>query len=138
VRDAQVVEGEAKDRVRAALGARDRVMLRCDPDDLADRRLVGPRSPQDRRLAGDRINRVVVEVLVGDEHEVRSNTFDRRIAELDPVRGHRRWISEGVDEDAFLPREQKRRVSVPANVHQAASSTGSMPVGAAGGTVAAS
>jgi hypothetical protein len=138
VRDAQAVEGEAKDRVRAALRARHGVVLGRDPHDLADRRLVRARSPQHRWLAADRVDRVVIEMLVGHEHDVRVDAFDRRIAKFDPAAGHRGWIAERVDEDGLLPREQERGLSVPANVHQAASSTGSMPVGAAGGMVAAS
>jgi hypothetical protein len=68
VRKPQPVEGEAKDRVRTALGAGDLVVLGGDGDHLADRRLEGPRGrTQDHRRAADDLDRVVVDVLVRHE-----------------------------------------------------------------------
>ena len=95
-------------------------------------------SPQHRRLAADRVGRVVVDVLVGDEHQVGHDTLDRRVAELDSARGQRRWVAERIDEDGLLAREQERGLPVPPNADQAASSTGSTPVGAPAGVVAGS
>jgi hypothetical protein len=60
----------------------------------------------------------VIEVLVGDEQEVGADTVDRRVLELDPARGHRRGVAEGVDEDSRLRCAQaKRRLAVPVNLH---------------------
>ncbi len=61
VRDAHPSEGEDEERVRPALRAGDLVVLGRDADDLADRRLVGPRQrPEHHRVAADRADAVVV------------------------------------------------------------------------------
>ena len=71
MRDAHPAEGEDEERVRPALRPGDLVVLGRDADDLADRRLVGARQrPEHHRIAADRADAVVVEVLVG--HEQRS------------------------------------------------------------------
>src|SRR2546423_1470358 len=62
------VELEDEDRVGPALGAGDRIVLRCHPHHLAHRGLVGAgHRAYHRRVAADGLDAVVVHVLVGDE-----------------------------------------------------------------------
>ena len=71
VAHAQPVELEHEDRVRPARGARLLVVLGGDRRDLAERRLErARRRAQDRRIAADRLDAVVVDVLVGDQQQL--------------------------------------------------------------------
>ena len=99
--DAKAVEGEAEDRVRPALGAGDGVVLGGDSDDLAGRRVerAGGRADRDR-VAADGLDAVVVAVLVRDQQQVGLEPLDRRVVEVDAVRGRGRHVAERVDRDA--------------------------------------
>jgi hypothetical protein len=123
VADAQAVEREAEEHVRAARRAGHVVVLGGRCDDRAERRLVraGGRA-HDRRRPSDGLDRVVVEVLVRDEQEVGGHLRDGRVAEDEPpcrerLLGHR----EGVDHDRLLAGEQERRLAEPADAHRAGS-----------------
>ncbi len=71
VADPHAVEVEDEDRVRSALGPGRVVVLGGDGEHLADRGLEPARGrAQDGRGAADRLDAVVVEVLVGDEQQV--------------------------------------------------------------------
>ena len=75
VRHAPAAEREGEQRVGAALGAGGVVVLGGDGEHLADRRLQAPGGRAQRhRVAGDRADAVVVEVLVGDEQRGRPRT----------------------------------------------------------------
>ena len=69
-------------------GAGDVVVVGGDRHDLSDRRVERPRGRADRgrRVGGD-LGRVVVRVLVRDEHEIGAHRGDRGIAELEPAAG---------------------------------------------------
>ncbi len=115
----QPVELEHEDRVRPALGARRLVVLGGDRDDLADRRLqrAGGRA-QDRGVAADRLDAVVVHVLVGHEQQIGLDALDRRVVELHPAaRGHADMSPNGSMTTVCSARQAKRRLAIPLNLH---------------------
>jgi len=58
----------------------------------------------------------VVEVLVGDEHEVGVDAGDRRVVELHPARAERgAHVAERIDEHRLLARHEEGRLPVPAH-----------------------
>jgi hypothetical protein len=75
-----------KIRVVAPLRAGGLVVLGRHGDDVADRRVQrsGGRA-EDLGRAADRLEPVVVGVLVGDQDEVGVDTLDRGVIELDPA-----------------------------------------------------
>ncbi len=108
VTDAQAVELEYEDRVRPPFGAGRLVVLGGDRDDLPDRRLQPARGrAQNLRVAADRLDAVVIDVLMGHQQQIRLDAVDRRIVELHPAaRRHRRHVSERVDRHRRLRRAQ--------------------------------
>ena len=83
VADPDAVEVEGEDRVRSALGPGRGVVFGGDGEHLADRGLeTARRRAQDDRRAADRLDAVVIEMLVGDEQEVGIDAGDRRVVEL--------------------------------------------------------
>jgi hypothetical protein len=115
VAEAEAADREAHDQVRAAGRPGDVVVLRSNRDDLADRRLVGPGRADHDGVAADRLDAVVVEMLVRDEQQVGAHVFDRRVAELDSAAGHRAHVAEGVDEHRLLAFDQEGGLPVPAD-----------------------
>ena len=99
------------------------VVLGRDRRHLADRRLQAARGRADqRRIAADRLDAVVVAVLVSDQQQVRLDALDRRVVEL-RCRGsrQRRHVAERVDDDrrTVVASKTERRLSVPLNLHAA-------------------
>ncbi len=118
VADAEAVERELEDRVRATGRARDVVVLARDRDDLADRRLERARRRADHeRLALDRVDAAVVDVLVRHEEDVGPDAHDRRVVEPQPARREHAHVGERVDDDRPLAAEQERRLAEPADLH---------------------
>ena len=122
VTDAQAVELEHEDRVRTAFGAGRLVVLGGDRGDLADRRLQLPGGrAQDRRVAADGLDAVVIDVLVGHQQQLRLQPLDRRVVELDPVtRRHADMSPNGSIATVVSGCAQtKGRLAVPLNLHAA-------------------
>ncbi len=70
-------------------------------------------------IAVDRIDAVVIRVLVRDEQEVGMDVVDRRIVEAQPaLRQAGDAGAERIDEDALRAVERERRLAVPADAHQ--------------------
>jgi hypothetical protein len=119
MRDPYAVQAEHEDRVGAAGGAGRVIVLRGDRDDVADRRLEPPGGrADDMRVAGDRLDRVVVAMLVGHEQDVGGMRLDRGVVERDPRRHLGRERPERVDRDRVLGAgERVRGLAVPASDH---------------------
>ena len=116
---AHAVELEAEDRVRAARRPCHVVVLGRDRHNLADRRLEASGGRANRlRVASDRVDTVVVAVLVRHEQEIGFGV-DRRVVELETVPARRlTHVGERIDEHAAAPGQQERGLSVPANTHE--------------------
>src|SRR6185437_15072899 len=121
VADADAVEGEDEDRVRAPARARLLVVLGGDRHHLADRSLeAAGRRADDVRVAGDGLDAVVVAVLVRDEKQVRLVLGHGRIGEPEPTAEERAHITEGIDRDGVLcAGERVRGLAVPTDLHRA-------------------
>jgi hypothetical protein len=65
-------------------------VLGRDGHDFADRRLEAPGGgTQNGGFAADDLDRIVIEVLVGDEQHMRLDILDGRVIELDAAPGQR-------------------------------------------------
>ena len=96
-----------------ARGAGDVVVVGGDRHDLSHRRVERPRGRADRgrRVGGD-LGRVVVRMLVRDEHEIGAHRGDRGIAELEPAAGEcfTDW-AERIEQHGLRAFEQERRLA---------------------------
>ncbi len=120
VAEADPVERQAEDRVRAAGRSRTVVVLGGDRDHLAERRLEPARGRAEHGRSPSRyLDAVVVRVLVRDEHEIGGDTVDPRVPELHSPRGEplARLRAERVDQDGLGAREQEGGLSQPADDH---------------------
>ncbi len=120
----QAVEGEHEDAVRAALGAGRVVVLRGDGHELAELGVErAGRRADDLGRAADRLDPVVVAVLVGHQQDVGLDVPDGRVVEAQAARRERAAVHrEGVDEHPLRPVEQEGGLAEPADAHQATSS----------------
>ena len=119
VRDTEVVQHEDEHGVRAAGGSGRVVVLGRHGGHLPDGRLepAGSR-PDHLRAARDRLDAVVVAVLVGHEQEVGGVGLDRWVRESDPRRDVGRKGPKRVDRDRVLVAgERERGLPMPADDH---------------------
>jgi len=77
---------------------RDRVVLGSDADDAPDRRVVRPGRGDHHRLSPDRVDSVVVAMVVRDEDEIGRDVLDRRIAPVEGASCGRRHVAERINE----------------------------------------
>ncbi len=85
---------------------------------IGDSSLPGGRA-QDRGVAADRIDAVVIHVLVRHQQQIRLDALDRRVVELHAAtRRHRRHVRERVDRHGLVcGGEEKGGLAVPLNLH---------------------
>ena len=110
VGDAEPVQLEDEDRVRAAFGAG---RPSCS-EAIATTSPIGDssRPAVERSTAGSPeidLDAVVVEVLVGDQQQVDPGRLDRRVVELHTAVRQHRHVGERVDEDLRLARRSGGR-----------------------------